>query len=82
MSWSLQQQQVLLSLLSGLCFSGSLRSQKVLLGKVKGPVLGRGVFPHSKAQLATDQGLRFLSSKPVILFLGQGVEEHKEQQGL
>ena len=52
------------------------------MGKVKGPVLGRGVFPHSEAQLATGQGLRFLSSKPVILVLGQGVEEHKEQQGL
>ena len=34
------------------------------------------LLSHSEAQLATGQGLRFLSSKPVILVLGQGVEEH------
>ena len=47
-SLSLQQQRVLLSLLSGLCFSGSVRRQKVL-GKVKG--LSWRVFPHSEAHV-------------------------------
>lgn len=42
-SLALQQQWVLLSPLSGLCFSGSVRRQKVL-GKLKG--LSWRVFPH------------------------------------
>lgn len=66
MSLSLQQQRVLLSLLSGLCFSGSVRRQKVL-GKVKG--LSWRVFPHSEAHVATGKGLRFLYSKPGVWFL-------------
>lgn len=44
-SLALQQQWVLLSPLSGLCFSGSVRRQKVL-GKLKG--LSWRVFPHSE----------------------------------
>lgn len=45
--------------------------------RVKGPVLVGWGVPHSGAQLATGQGLKFLPSKPVILVLGQHVEEMK-----
>ena len=78
-SLALQQQRVLLSPLSGLCFSGSVRRQKVL-GKLKG--LSWRVFPHCEAQVATGTGLRILYSKPVTLVLGQGFKDLEQQRGL
>lgn len=65
--------------IASLCFSGSVKRVEGI-EESKGTILG--IFSYFKAYLAPGQVLRFLSSKPVILVLGQGVEEHKEQRGL